>query len=128
MWSDDVEATVGQLLEALALPALREFGEAPVVADRSWALATLGPRSRRAFCAIDGDREVVAVSPVFRHEPGWTLGIQRRKAATDEEWDRAWRLPLVLPARELRSRTLRTDVAGWSKLDWRSGVGDTLYD
>lgn len=127
MWSDDTTTTVGQLLGLLGLPSLRSFGEPSTIALPDWTLAELRDRSHRAWCAVDGERWAISVGPVFRHEPGWTLGIQRRETATDDEWDRAWKLPTLLPTLDIRSRTLHTDAAGWAKLDWRRAVPSKRY-
>ena len=80
----------------------------------------------RSLPSIAGAREVVAITPIFRGEPGWTLGVQRRRGATDDEWDRAWRLPGVLGAGPVRSRTFVGDAAAWTTLDWRRGVAGTI--
>ncbi len=122
----DARATVGELLAHLGLPTLASFGEPRVVAAPGWSLASLRDRSHRAFCAMAGAREVVAITPIFRGEPGWTLGVQRRRGATDDEWDRAWRLPGVLGAGPVRSRTFVGDAAAWTTLDWRRGVAGTI--
>ncbi len=117
---------MGQLLAHLGQPTLASFGEPRVVAEPGWSLASLRDRSHRAFCAMDGAREVVAITPIFRGEPGWTLGVQRRRGATDDEWDRAWRLPGVLGAGPVRSRTFVGDAAAWTTLAWRRGVAGTI--
>lgn len=123
----DVRATVGQLLAHLALPTLASFGEPRVVAEPGWLLASLHGRWHRAFCAMDGARESVAITPIFRGDPGWTLGVQRCRGATDAEWGRAWQLPHVLGAAQVRSRTFVTsDAAAWAKLDWRRCVPGKL--
>ncbi len=90
---------------------------------KSWTLASLEERDVGAWSARRGAREVVLISPVFRcGEPGWTLEVQRADAATDDDWDRAWRLPLELPVKEIQSRTLHTDARGWSSFPWRAGA------
>lgn len=129
MWSDDTEITVARLLELVGLPSLRSWDDPPKLADPGWTLASLRDRSHRAWCAIDGQRDCVGVSPIFRGpaSPGWTLGIQRRATATDAEWDRAWKLPTLLPVIEIRSRTLQANPATWAKLDWRRAVASKLY-
>ncbi|MGE0784303.1 MAG: hypothetical protein AB7S26_01345 [Sandaracinaceae bacterium] len=129
MWSHDTELTVGQLLALLGLPKLVSYEGPTKVAAPEWKLAELRSRSHRAWYAADGDRGVLSVAPVHRgREPGWTIGIQRRRAATDAEWDRAWRLPLALPVYEILSRTVRTDPAGWAKLEWRAAMVTTIFE
>lgn len=128
MWSDDVALTVAALLEVAAVPGavLSSYDEPPLRADAAWPLASLEKRTPRAFSIRDGAhdraREIASVAPVFRHEPGWTLGIQRSDGATDDEWDRLWRFPVALSASRVSSRTLTTDAAGWARVDWRSGA------
>lgn len=125
IWTKHETATVADLLRlAQAGPsaALCSFDEPPLRADPTWTLASLRDRSARAFRLIDGARELASFSPIFRHEPGLTLGVQRHDA-DDEQWERLWRLPSGMPAEEVSSRTLRVTPEGWARWSWRQGAG-----
>jgi hypothetical protein len=122
VWSDDTAVTVARLLALLGLDALATIGKKKAAA-KSWTLASLEEREGGAWVAKRGGHDVVLMTPVFRcGEPGWTLELQRGEAATDDDWDRAWRLPLELPVKEVRSRTVHTDARGWSLWAWRTGA------
>lgn len=122
VWSDDTEVTVARLLTLLGLDALAPL-QKKKTAGKTWTLASLEEREAGAWVARREGRDIVLVAPVFRcGEPGWTLELQRGDAATDDDWDRAWRLPLELPVKEVRSRTVHTDARGWSLWAWRTGA------
>jgi hypothetical protein len=121
MESSDTERTVGEMLATTGASALESLDATPIVAAAEWRLAELRVRSARAWRLMRGAEELAIVATVFRHEPGWTLHVQRRQGG-DEDWERAWQLPWRLGARGVTSRTLVTDAEGWRGWDFRRGT------
>jgi hypothetical protein len=122
MFADDVERTVGELLDHASADRLASLDREPVVADSAWKLAEVRAKSARAWMLSRGGVDVACIATVHRASPGWTMSVQRVASAGDAEWERVWRLPVRLGAREVRSRTLVTDATGWATWDFRRGA------
>jgi hypothetical protein len=121
MDADDTERTVGELLAHANASELASLDATPIIAAAEWKLAELGKRSARAWRVTREGEEVAIVATVFRHTPGWTLHVQRTKAA-DAAWEPVWQLPWKLGAQGVRSRTLATDAEEWKGWDFRRGA------
>jgi hypothetical protein len=111
----DRTATVGEVLAHLGLPldaAVVSYSGISVNADQR--LVELPAKSARAWrIGADGDSELVTLI-VGKSDDGYDASCERRDAASDALWQKAYRLPNVLPGvRMVRSGNVECDVADW---------------